>query len=68
MLSLLNFYVPQYRNRSTTMCYVFTHKTNYGSVSPMNRIMSKANDLKIDLFNFNSIELLNSYIKQIFCI
>ncbi|KAF0704363.1 Uncharacterized protein FWK35_00029551, partial [Aphis craccivora] len=35
--------------------------TNYISASPMNRIMSIANDLKIDLFNFNSIELFNNY-------
>jgi len=67
-LSFLNCYVSQCRTRSTTMFYVFTHKTNYGSACPINRIMSIANDLKIDLFNFNSIESFNNYEKQIFCI
>jgi hypothetical protein len=48
------------------MFYVFTHKTNYASASPMNRITLIANDLKIDLFNFNSIESFNNYVKKHF--
>lgn len=68
ILGSLNFYVPQCRTRSTTMFYVFTHKTNYASASPINRIMSIANDLKIDLFNFNSIESFNNYVNRVFCI
>ncbi|KAF0765528.1 Uncharacterized protein FWK35_00011936 [Aphis craccivora] len=68
ILGFLNFYVPQCRTRSTTMFYIFTHRTNYISASTMNRIMSIANDLKIDLFNFNSIELFNNYVNNIFSI
>lgn len=68
IIGFLNFYVPQCRTRSTTIFDVFTHKTNYISDSPMNGIMSIANDLKIDLFHFNSIELFNNYVNKIFCI
>jgi len=39
ILDSLNFNVPQCRTRSTTMFYVSTHKTNYASASPMNRII-----------------------------
>lgn len=68
ILGFLNFYVPQCRTRSTTMFYIYTHKTNYMSASPMNRIMSIANDLNIELFSFNSIELFNNYVNKICCI
>lgn len=49
----LDFVVPQ---RETVVLYVFSRKTNHASASPVNRIMSIANDsVKVDLFNFNSI-------------
>jgi len=67
ILGSLNFNAPQCRTRSTTIFYVFTHKTNYASASPMNRIMSIANDINVDLFNFNSIESFNIYINRICC-
>jgi len=40
------------------MFYVFTHKTNYVSASPMNRTMSIANDLKIDLVKLFTIHYI----------
>lgn len=34
--------------------------------SPMNRIMSIANDINVDLFNLNSIESFNNFVNRIF--
>lgn len=62
----INFNVTQYRTRSTSMFYIFTHRTNYALESSINRIMSIANEHEIELFNFNSIKAFNNYVKIIF--
>lgn len=54
ILSFLNFNIPQCKTgktRSTITFFVFTQRTNYASASPINRMMSLANE-KIDLFMF----------------
>jgi len=67
LLSCLNFNVPQRRTRSTNIFYICSQRTNYSLSSPINRIMSLANETNIDLFNFTSLESFNNYVNRFIC-
>lgn len=59
------YYTFSYINNQAWF-YVFRCTTNYALASPINRLMSIANQLKIDLSNFNFIESFNIYVNIIF--
>lgn len=51
--------IPQCKTMSTAMFHVFTQIINCTSALPTNRIMSLANENKIELFNLTSIQFSN---------
>lgn len=56
LLSCLNFNVPHCRTRFSKTFYIPFQKTNYTFGSSINIILNLANDVQVDLYNFNSIE------------
>jgi hypothetical protein len=56
ILGSFHFEVPLCRTKPTTTFYIFTQRTNNALSSSVNRIISIAAEIKIELYSLNSIE------------